>query len=106
LHAFCDFSCNIQAFDNPIDYVTQRFFQHRASTFANRCQLHRRPLTQTCFIQFPYQKRVRQHHEVGVSCLPLAASHLTISQSQFLLAVSMKRFRTSPPLLALLVRYL
>jgi hypothetical protein len=57
-------------FNNPIDYVTQRFFQHSAATFANRCQFHGRPFASTCVSRFPYQERARQHHEVDVPCFP------------------------------------
>ena len=82
--------------ENPVDHRANRFAEHCAATFADRRQLHGRPITQTCFIQFSHQKTVRQKDHIGVSGLTLIISQLTISEAEFLLAVSVKSFRACP----------
>ena len=81
---------------DPADQIPYRFLQQRSATLADRRQTHRSPATHTRFIQFPYQKTVRQEHAVRVSGLTHAVPKLTISQSQFLLSVSVKGLRARP----------
>ena len=66
---------------DPADQIPNRFLQQRTATLANRRQFHASPVTHTRFIQFPYQKTVRQEHAVRVSGLTHAVPKLTISQS-------------------------
>ena len=87
---------DIQLLKNPINHRTNRIPKQRTATLANRRQFHRGPSTHTRFIQFPHQKTVRQKHHVRVSGLTLVVPQLTISQSQFLLAVSVNGFRAAP----------
>ncbi len=54
---------------DPADQIPNRFLQQRTATLANRRQFHASPVTHTRFIQFPYQKTVRQEHAVRVSGL-------------------------------------
>ena len=81
---------------DPADHRSNRFTQQRAATLADRRQFHGSPSTDTRFIQFPYQKTVRQKDHVCVSGLTFTVSQLTISQSQLLLSVSVECLRARP----------
>ena len=86
----------LHLFHDPADQIPNRFLQQRTATLANRRQFHASPTTHTRFIQFPYQKTVRKEDHICVAGLPLVSAKLTISQSQFLLSVSVKGLRARP----------
>ena len=87
---------DVQFFHDPLDQIPHRFTQQRTATLADRRCSIRRPATQTRFIQALHQKTVRQKHAVCVSGLTHAVPQLTVSQSQFLLSISVKGFRAGP----------
>ena len=100
----------VQLNDNPADHRSNRFLQQRTATLADRRQSHRSPSTHLRFIQFPYQKTVRQPclpewGHVGVAGLPQVSAKQTSSQSPKkktrLLSISVRiseipRFRARP----------
>ncbi len=83
-------------FDGPADRRAQTFPQHRSTGFADCRQLTKSPFLRTALLELAHEHTVRQHHEVHVPGLALAAAQLTISHAQFLLTVPMKRLRSRP----------
>ncbi len=100
----------VQLFDYSADHRSDRVPKQRTTTLADRRPFHASPVTHTRFIQFPYQKTVRQpclleRGHVRVAGLPKVSAKLTISQSPKkktrLLSVSVRipeiqRFRATP----------
>ena len=90
------FNRNMQFVHDPADHASNRIPQQRAARLSHRHQFHATPFTQTSVTQFPHQKTVRQHDHIRGSGLTHSVTQLTASQSQFLLPVSVKGFRTRP----------
>jgi len=55
-----------------------------------------RPFFRTGPLELFHQQTVRQHHQVHVPRLALAAAKLTVSHAQLLLPVAVKGFRSGP----------
>ena len=72
-------------FDGPADRVAQTFPQHGSTGFADGRQLTKSPFLRTALLELAHEQTVRQHHEVHMPGLALAAAQLTISHAQFLL---------------------
>src|SRR5664279_588519 len=82
--------------DDPGDGRAQGFAEHRAAGFADGRQLCRGPFLRTVLPELADEQTVRQHDQVHVPCLALAAAKLTIAHSKLLLSVPMEGLRSCP----------
>ncbi len=69
----------------PTDCRAQTFAQHRSTRLADGRQLAKSPFLRTVLPKLAHEQTVRQHDEVHMPYLALAATQLTISHTKFLL---------------------
>ena len=82
----------------PLESSAQGLVGDGATGLADGRQPLQRPILRAGGAKLLHQETVRQHHQVHVPCLALAAAQLTVSHSQLLLAVAVKSFRARPAL--------
>ena len=80
----------------PADGSRQCIAKHAAAGVADGGNESGRPSLYTVALHVRQQQAVRKEDEVGVPGLALAASQLTVSEPQMLLAVPVKGLRSGP----------
>jgi hypothetical protein len=81
---------------NPVNQLFEKLGFDRSTGFADGPQHLPSPVLRTTLVQGVHEKTVRCADEIHVAGLPFAVAHLTISQSQLLLAVPMERLSSCP----------
>ena len=82
--------------DRPANGSCQRVAKHATAGVADGGDESGGPSLYTVALHMRQQQAVRKEDEVGVPGLALAASQLTVSEPQMLLAVPMKGLRSGP----------
>jgi hypothetical protein len=82
--------------DGPFECGSQGLVGNGAAGLADRRQPLQRPFLRTAIFELLHQERVRQHHQVHMPRLALAAAQLTRSHAQLLFAIAVKGFCAGP----------
>ena len=82
----------------PLKGGSQCFVGNGAACLTDGRQSSERPMFGVGSLKLKHQQTVSQHYQVHMPCLALAATQLTVSHAQILLAVAMKGLRACPAL--------